>query len=152
MLSLYSIFMKKNTQHIGIAIVFFCHDGRGNVVLAKRGVRARDEHGRWDIGAGCLEFEDASVEGRLRKEIREEYCTEVLSFDFLGFREVHRTRDGEKTHWIALDFRVHVDAAAVKNGEPKKFDAVEWFQIDLLPTPLHSQLSLFLEKYRDHLK
>jgi hypothetical protein len=77
--------------------------------------------------------------------------TEVLSFEFLGFRDVHREKDGKKTHWIALDFKVRVDPALAGNGEPHKFDAVEWFTLDALPNPIHSQLPIFLEKYRDRL-
>lgn len=142
--------MRNESQHIGIAIVFFCHDECGNVILAQRGRGARDEHGKWDIGAGSLEFGD-SVEVRLRQEIREEYCTEVISFDFLGFRDVHRVNKGLQTHWIALDFKVFVDAAPVKNGEPHKFDAVNWFAINNLPSPLHSQLPFFFEKYADQI-
>jgi len=34
-------------------------------------------------------------------EIKEEYCTDVLGFDFLGYRDVHREHNGKKTHWIA---------------------------------------------------
>ena len=64
---------------------------------------------------------------------------------------MHRENSGKKTHWIALDFKVLVDKAKVKNGEPHKLDAVEWFSLDNLPSPLHSQFPFFLEKYKDKL-
>lgn len=87
----------------------------------------------------------------LKKEIAEEYCTDVLDYEFLGFRDVHREYEGEKTHWIALDFRVLVDREKVRNGEPHKLEEVGWFRIDSVPEPSHSQFPYFLEKYRERL-
>lgn len=138
--------MQKGKDHIGITIVYLCHDGKGNVLLNKRGENCRDEWGRWDCGGGGLEL-GHSVEDTLRKEIKEEYGTDVIAHEFLGFRDVHRVQKGEQTHWIALDFKVLVNRSKVKNGEPHKFEKVEWFSFDALPEPLHSQLPFTLKKY-----
>lgn len=142
--------LKKGVDYTGITIVFACHDGRGNILLHKRSENARDEHGRWDIGAGGLELHD-TPENTLRKEIKEEYSTDVISYEFLGFRDVHRQHAGQKTHWLALDFKVLVDPAQVKNGEPHKFEEVKWFTLNNLPSPIHSQWPIFFEKYKDRL-
>lgn len=142
--------MKKGEDYTGIVVCYFCHDGEGNVLLSKRSEQCRDEHGRWDPGGGGLEF-GHSPEETLYKEILEEYCTDVLEYEFLGSRNLDRTHKGTRTHWVSLDFKVLVDKQKVKNGEPHKFDAVEWFAIDSLPKPLHSQVPHFLEKYNDKL-
>lgn len=144
--------LKKGTDFIGVSIVYFCHDGKGNFVMAKRSQNSRDEKGRWDIGGGGLEFGD-TVENTLKKEIKEEYCTDVLSFEFLGYRDVHREQEGKKTHWIALDFKVLIDPKQVKNGEPHKFDDVKWFTLKTLPDEkeIHSQIPNFLKSYRGKL-
>lgn len=142
--------MKRGEDYTGVAVVYFCHDGNGNFLLNKRGVNCRDEHGTWDPGGGGIEFGD-TVENSLKKEIKEEYCTDVIKHEFLGFRDVHREHNGKKTHWIALDFKVLVDRNNVGNGEPHKFDAVEWFTLDKLPTPLHSQFPTFLKLYKNKL-
>jgi ADP-ribose pyrophosphatase YjhB (NUDIX family) len=139
--------MKKGEDFIGVTIVYLCHDGKGNILMAKRGLNCRDERGRWDIGGGAMEFGD-SVDFTLRKEIKEEYCTDVISYDFLGFRDVHRENDGKKTHWIALDFKVLVDKEKVKNGEPHKFDEIGWFDLNNLPEPQHSQWSMFRKQHK----
>ena len=78
----------------------------------------------------------------------EEYCTDVIEYEFLGFRDVHREHNGKKTHWISLDFKVLVDRNKVGNGEPHKFEAVEWFTLNNLPTPLHSQFPTFLKLHK----
>jgi ADP-ribose pyrophosphatase YjhB (NUDIX family) len=142
--------MKKGVDFTGVTVVFFCHDGQGNFVLAKRSMNCRDEHGCWDCGGGAIEFGD-TVEKTLIDEIKQEYCTEVLKAEFLGFRDVHREHDGVPTHWIALDFKVLVDRSKVANGEPHKFDALEWFRLDALPENLHSQFPNFFRLYLDKL-
>jgi len=50
-----------------------------------------------------------------------------------------------------IDFKVHVDPATVKNGEPHKLDTVEWFTFDTLPSPVHSQVPHFLNLYKNKL-
>jgi len=130
----------------GVTACFYCHDGKGNFILSYRGADCRDEQGTWDFGGGGLKLHQ-SVEETLRGEIMQEYCTEVLASEFLGYRELHREIDGIKTHWIALDFLVLIDPALVKNGEPHKFDEVRMFRLDALPKPLHSQSQYYLPKY-----
>lgn len=143
--------MQRGIDYVGVAVVYFCHDGKGKILLAKRGKNARDEQGNWDIGGGGIEFGDTAVD-TLKKEITEEYNTDILDYKFLGYRDVHREINGKKTHWVVLDFKVLVDRKKVKNGEPHKFDALKWFSLDNLPTSLHSQLPNFLEKYKDKIR
>jgi 8-oxo-dGTP diphosphatase len=142
--------MKKGEDFTGVTVSYLCHDGKGHYLFNKRSVRCRDEHGRWDNGGGGLEFGDGVVE-TMKKEITEEYCTDVLSHEFLGYREAHRENNGKKTHWISLDFKVLVDRNKVKNGEPHKFDEIGWFSLDNLPSPLHSMFPMMLKQYKDKL-
>lgn len=142
--------MKKGVDYPGVTIVFLCHDGQGNYLLNKRSKNCRDEHGHWDPGGGGLEFGDR-IETTLKKEIQEEYCTDVLEYEFLGYRDVHRTNKGVATHWIALDFKVLVDRSQVKNGEPHKFEELGWFALEDLPSPLHSQFPKALKQYKNRL-
>lgn len=142
--------MQKGTDFTGVSIVHFCHDGKGSFVMAKRSLNCRDEYGCWDCGAGGLEFGE-TVEETLRREVKEEYDADVLGFEFLGFRDVHREHNGVKTHWVALDFKVLVDPKQVKINEPHKFDEIGWFTLGSLPHPMHSQHEYFFEKYKDKL-
>jgi 8-oxo-dGTP diphosphatase len=141
---------KKGVDYIGNCVVFFCHDGNGKFLMSKRSVNCRDEHGTWDPGGGGIEF-GQSVEDAIRTEIQEEYCTDVLEIEFLGYRDVHREHEGKKTHWIALDFKVLIDPSKVKNGEPHKLEEIAWFTLGELPESLHSQFPHFLNKYKGKL-
>lgn len=145
------IAIRKGIDCVGVTVVYLCHDGNGKILLAKRSNNARDEHGAWDIGGGGLDLHD-TVENTLKKEIGEEYCARILNYEFLGYRDVHRVYNGNKTHWIALDFKVLIDPNSVKNGEPHKFEEVKWFDVNNLPTPLHSQLPTFFRKYNLEIK
>jgi ADP-ribose pyrophosphatase YjhB (NUDIX family) len=140
--------MEKGKDFTGVSIIYFCHDGLGNFLFNKRSKNCRDEIGNWDCGGGGLEFDDR-VEDTLKKEIKEEYCADVLDYEFLGYRDVHRQIDNIKTHWLALDFKVRLNKEQVKNGEPHKFEEIGWFKLDNLPSPLHSCLPKSLEKYKE---
>lgn len=142
--------LTKGVDYIGVSVVFFCHDGQGNVLMGRRSQSARDEHGRWDIGGGGLEFGE-TVEQALRREIKEEYCSDVLSYEILGFRDVHREHQGKRTHWIALDFKVLIDKNKVANGDPEKITEIQWFSLENSPKDSHSQFPEFLRLYRDRL-
>ncbi len=135
-------------EYPGVCVIYFCTDGAGRFLMAKRTERARDEHGRWDIGGGGLDFGE-TIESTIAREIQEEYCTTVRRKEFLGFRDVHRTHNGRATHWIALDFLVFVDPAPVANGEPHKFSEIRWFTRETLSSrdEQHSQFPDFLERY-----
>lgn len=143
--------MKKGIDYPGVCIVYFCYDGKGNFVMSKRGKNCRDEIGTWDIGGGGLDVHD-TVENTLKKEVKEEYTTDILEYEFLGFRDMHRVHEGQKTHWVALDFKCLVDASKVSNGEPHKFDEVKWFSFDNLPENMHPGNYMVFEKYKDKLK
>lgn len=142
--------MEQGIDYIGTTVVFFCHDGQGNYLLSKRSVNCRDEHGCWDPGGGGVDFGE-KVEDVLRREIKEEYCADILEFEEIGFLDVHRKHAG-RTHWIALLYRVLVDPKQVANGEPHKFDEIGWFTLDNLPNQLHSQFPVVLQKYGKKLK
>ena len=128
------------TRKPDVSVVFVCHDGNGRILLARRGPGARDEPGSWDCGAGALEFGEA-FEQAVTREVGEEYAAAPLEIELRGVRNVLRA----DSHWVAVVFRVRVDAAAVSIGEPDKFDALGWYRPGELPAPLHSQLRATLD-------
>lgn len=144
---------KKGIDYTGVSVTFLCHDGNGKFVLAKRSNNARDEHNKWENGGGGLEF-GHTVEETLRKEIKKEYCADVLDYEFLGYMDALREYEEKQTHWITLNFKVRVDPREVGIGEPDMIDEIGWFTLDTVPPieELHSQLPQFFELYKDKLK
>ena len=134
---------KKGIDFTGINCVFYCTDGKGNILAQKRSLHCRDEQGTWDPGGGSMEFGEESFESVVRREIKEEYCIEAAKIVFAGARNIIRDNTGVKTHWVSLIFAVLVaNPEASRVGEPDKADEVCWFPITKLPKNLHSQ---FLE-------
>lgn len=141
--------LKKGIDFTGITCVFFCTDGKGNLLLQKRSERCRDEHGKWDNGGGSMEFYEESFESVVRREVKEEYCVEVSKIEFAGAKNVRREHNGIKTHWVALTFVVLIaNPENIAVGEPEKADEVRWFSLENLPENLHSQLLSQLEMVR----
>lgn len=138
---------QKGIDYIGAACVFFCHDGKGRLLMQKRGENCRDERGRWDCGSGSLEFGE-TFEQAARREIKEEYRVMPKRLKLCGVRNVLRTHEGRRTHWVVVVFSALVDPRKVRNGEPHKFDAIGWFDPKRLPRPLHSTLRRHLATVR----
>lgn len=142
----------KGISFIGVTTPFICHDGKGNIFLAKRSKNTRDEHGRWDSGGGGLKHGE-SVESGLRREVLEEYGVEPISIESLGYYDAFReTSDGQPTHWLALPFAVLVDRSKVKICEPDMVDDSGWFRLDNLPQPMHSQFDKFCKIHGQKLR
>ena len=143
--------MKKGIDYIGIAVVPFAHDGKGNYVLGLRTENCRDEHNRWEpTGGGGLEHGE-TIEGAISREIQEEIAAKPFNFEYLGMREVFREHEGKKTHWITFDYKVQVDPEKVKIMEPEMCAELRWCKIHEIPEPMHSQFPIFLERYKDKL-
>lgn len=142
--------MQKGTDYTGIVVTFYCHDGKGNYLFHKRSNKCRDEHGRWDCGGGGLKFNEKLLDA-VTREIGEEFGTQPKQIEFLGYDEVFREHEGKPTHWVAFRYRVLLDRDTVVNNEPEKHEQLEWYRLDNLPSPLHSEIPKELELYRDKL-
>lgn len=142
--------MQKGIDYVAVGVSYLCHDGEGNYLMSKRSINCRDEHGTWDFGGGGIDF-GYTVEETLRKELKEEYGVEHIEYNFLGYRNALREIGDKKSHWVHLQFLVKVNRVEVINGEPHKFDEIGWFKLDSLPQPLHSQMLLTLDEFKDKL-
>lgn len=136
-------------DYVGISTPFYCHDGKGNLLMHKRTKECRDEHERWDTGAGKLEF-DLSIEKNVLQEVMEEYCCKGEIQGGIPAHDIFREQNGKMTHWIAVPFFVKVNPSEVKKGEPHKISEIGWFKIDKLPEPLHTGFKYTFDKYREY--
>jgi ADP-ribose pyrophosphatase YjhB (NUDIX family) len=136
---------------IRVSVITFCHDGKGKYAISKRSQQCRDEQGKWEpVAGGGLKFGEKITDAAIR-EIKEESGASVKDLEYIGYRDVFREQDGEKTHWVTFDFRALVEPSEVKIAEPHKCDEQRWVTIDELAAmdDLHSQFPAFLEKYKD---
>ncbi len=143
--------MNIGIDYVGITTPFYCHDGKGNILMHKRSNQCRDEQGRWDPGSGKLEH-DLSLKENVLQEVFEEYGCRGEIEEQLPAHDIVREQNGIKTHWVAVPFIIKIDPNKVKNGEPHKIDEIGWFTLDRLPKPLHTGFSYTLEKYSEYFK
>src|SRR3989338_2823958 len=112
--------LRRGVDHIGVSAVSVVYDGKGKILLHKRGPKARDERGHWDICGGAIEFGE-TIEEAIVREVKEELCAEVIDMDFLTAYDAHRiNHEKDKTHWIAIVYSVKVNPKQVKICEPNK--------------------------------
>lgn len=137
----------KGISFTGIGTVSFCYDGNGKFLMSKRSKNTRDEHGRWELPGGGLKW-GTSGEENVRREIKEELCSQAKDIRFMGVRELFReNRDGTKTHWIILYYSAKLDPEEVRIGEPELCEEIGWFTLDNQPEPQHSQHKKILKKF-----
>lgn len=130
----------------GVAVTFYCHDGKGNWLLQKRSQNCRDEQGHWDCGGGKLELGE-ELESAVLRELMEEYgCQGTIQTQLPALSRLRESK-GQKTHWISVAYLVQVDPDLVVNSEPDYIDELGWFQLDQFPEPLHSTVRLRLEQH-----
>lgn len=143
----------KGKSFVGVSTAVAIFDQKGRLFMAQRSSNTRDEHGKWDVCGGGLKW-NVTVEDNIRREMNEEFAVESNQpLHFLGFREAFRTdQHGDKTHWVCLDHIIILTDSEAKRvciNEPENFDDSGWFDLDNLPTPLHSVIST---DYIDRLK
>jgi 8-oxo-dGTP diphosphatase len=129
--------LRRGVDFIGVTVPFLVHDGKGNFLMQKRSQKCRDEQGRWDIGSGAMEFGE-TFEQAARREVKEEYCVDALEVMQLQVFNILRN-SATPTHWVAISHALKVDPKKVKNGDPVKIEELNWFRLDNMPSPLHSQ-------------
>lgn len=136
--------MKKGVDYIGVTICFFCHDGKGNLLLQKRNKNCRDEQNTWDVGGGSVEFGE-TFEEAVRRELQEELCVTPIQLQYAGTNNVLRKNNGVQTHWVAIVYGALIDPTQPKIGDTYRIDELKWFPKDKLPSPLHSMLLPHME-------
>lgn len=135
--------MNAGTDYIGVTCVFYCHDGKGKLLLHKRSQKCRDEKGRWDCGGGQMEIGETFAQ-TVTREVQEEYGTKPKKIELVGVNNVIRKENGKSSHWIAVLFSVLVDQKKVKLNLPEKMTQIGWFSTKKLPKPLHSMFNIHL--------
>lgn len=138
--------MKPGTHYIGVSVGALILNEKSEIFITKRGQKATNERGTWEIPGGKVHFGE-TLEKATKREIREEYGIDIdLLYQFPA--QTHLI-PREKQHWVPTCF-----IARIKKGqtpqilEPEKCDAIGWFSMSKLPKPLSIITKLDLANYR----
>jgi 8-oxo-dGTP pyrophosphatase MutT (NUDIX family) len=135
----------KGKSYVGVSTAVAIFNRRGEIFMAQRSKNARDEHGRWDVCGGGLKWGE-TIEDNMVREMYEEFGVRTKEpLHSIGVRQAFRTDQfGDKTHWICHDHIVVLpdeEAKIVEIKETDMFDDCGWFDLDNLPSPLHSVIN-----------
>ncbi len=130
--------MRKGLDYIGVTTGIWLFNEENKLLMIKRGKGARDEHGNWDLVGGGVDFNENPAETIMR-EVKEEVNCDIRDLKNVGYNNVQRIQDGQKTHWICFLFTGRIKSSQVKIMEPDKVEEFGFFNLSNLPSPLHSQ-------------
>lgn len=137
--------MKKGLDYIGVAVIPFVHDGKGNYLVGLRTENCRDEHNKWEpIGGGGVEVGE-TLEQAIKREVKEETGATAEKVELMGMRECFRNLDGKDTHWIMYDYKVLVNPQEVYIVEPDMCAEIRWVKPNEVPEPMMNGFAEFLE-------
>ena len=134
--------MKRGVDYIGVGIGAVIVNQGGKLFLSKRGKRAQNEKGKWELPGGALEFGD-TFEGTIVREMMEEFDITVGIVDSL--EPFNHVISDEHQHWVALCYICKLIKGVPKIMEPDKSEQIGWFDIselEKLPLTLPAQYRL----------
>lgn len=141
--------MKPGIDYIGVSVGALIVNDNGEIFITKRGASATNERGTWEIPGGKVHFGE-TLQVAIQREMKEEYGIDVeLIYQFPAQNHLIRN---EKQHWVPTCF-----VARLRPGheprilEPDKCEAIGWFALDNLPSPLSIITKLDIKNYKKYL-
>jgi mutator protein MutT len=142
--------MKPGIDYIGVSAGAMIINDAGEVFLSKRSQNAKNEKGCWENPGGSVEF-DETLEDAVKREIMEEYGVHIQIIK--QFPAENHIIPAEKQHWVATTFLAKINQdEQPKIMEPEKCDAIGWFDLKHLPSPLSIITKFDLERYKNQNK
>lgn len=116
--------MKKSKQIDGVGVGAVIFDENNRLFLAKRGVKARSERGKWECPGGGVERNE-SFKKAIEREFKEEFGAEVEFIRTLGV--LNHVIPEEDKHWVAIPALCKLKSGTPKILEPEKCAEIGWF-------------------------
>ncbi len=140
--------MKAGINYIGVSAGAFVINSKGELLLCKRSMKARNEKGKWEAPGGQVHFGETR-EQAIKREIREELGIEIEIIRVLNVADEILKKD--KQHWLPTTFLTRIKRGKPKIMEPEKCDEIGWFSINKIPKNLSYITSLDLKEYKKQL-
>jgi len=122
--------LKKGRDYIGVGVGAIIFNERHEIFLAKRGLKARNEIGRWEFPGGAVEFGE-TLEIALMREIREEFGFSIKIFRLLDV--VDHILPDEHQHWVSPTFLCRIADGTPEIKEPEKCSDFIWMNVADIP-------------------
>lgn len=117
-------YMKAGSDYIGVGVGALIFNKQGQIFMGKRGPKARNEHGKWEIPGGAVEYGE-KVKDALVREVFEEYGLRVKVIRL--FQICDHIIPDEKQHWISPTYICEVISGEPCINEPEKCTEFGWY-------------------------
>jgi mutator protein MutT len=141
--------MKKGVDFIGVGTGAIIFNNKGEVFVAQRGPKARNETGKWDFPGGSVEFGE-TCENAVVRELKEEFDIDIEVIELLEV--VNHILPEEQQHWVSPSFVAKHVGGVPRITKPEKCIEFKWINIaEINPNDLsqasRSNWQKFIEKY-----
>ncbi len=139
--------MIRGIDYIGVGVGAVIVNESGQLFLARRGEKSRNERGLWEFPGGAVEFGERLADA-LGREIFEEFGIRIEVGELLDVSD--HILPGEGQHWVSPTFICRILSGAPTVREPEKCSEIGWFDIAAIPTDLtqitRENLSHYIQK------
>jgi 8-oxo-dGTP diphosphatase len=126
--------MIRGIDYIGVGVGAVIVDADGQLFLARRGEKAKNERGLWEFPGGAVEFGE-TLEHALKREMFEEFGIEIQLVSLLDV--VDHILPEENQHWVSPTYICRIVSGVPQILEGKeKCSAIGWFRPNELPAEL----------------
>lgn len=117
--------MQRGIDYIGVGVgAAIIKDGK--LFITKRGKKAKNERGKWEIPGRSVEFGE-TFKKAITREVKEEYGIEIEILELLGICD-HIIAD-ENQHWVSPTYICKIKKGKPRILEPEKCDEIGWFSM-----------------------
>lgn len=122
--------LKPGKDYIGVGGGVLIFNERGEILLMKRGRKAKNEAGWWCKPGGTVDYGETAIKA-MKREIKEETDIEIKIWGLLPHTDHLIKR--ENLHWVAINFLGDLKKGTPKIMEPEKCEEIRWFDLGRLP-------------------
>ena len=139
--------MQNSIDYIGVGTGSLIFNDHGQVFIAKRGPKARNESGKWDFPGGSVEFGE-KCEDAIVREIKEEFDIDIEIIEMLEVVDHILIREGQ--HWVSPTFIAKYVQGKPVIQEPEKCIGIKWIYFNEIdPSDLTSSSRVNYHTYKD---
>jgi len=125
--------MIRGFDYIGVGVGALIVNPKGQVFLAKRGIKAKNERGLWEFPGGSVEFGETLAQS-LSREMQEEFGITIRVIQLLDV--VDHILPDEGQHWVSPSFICEIESGEPTILEPEKCSNIGWFDPNDMPADL----------------
>lgn len=134
----------RGERSVQVAAAAVIEGADGKLLFMKRGMKARNQQGRWEFPGGRVHFGER-LEEAVRREVEEELGVEVKVHRLLALFEDILLPEAQ--HWIAPAYLCSITSGIPMLREEDKAEAVGWFDADKIPGVLTEVAARTLQEY-----